>query len=528
MSEPATHHVPQAILPRSVRSLVACRAAGAPDAVAFAGGRVDTAMTWAGLQDAVERAARWRDELTCVGHRRIGLLVEDPVAAAVAFVSALANGIIAVPLDPGAPEDQLVRQLRATGVTSVVRDDGAAHIDVDVDVEVDSADVDDAGSPAVIMTSSGTTGHPKLIPLSEHQLLAAAAGIAQHHQLGTDDRGYCPLPLFHINALVVGVLSTLVSGGSLVLDRRFSRRAFWSTVTAHEVTWLNLVPAIIGILADEPAPPPAVTDRIRVARSASAPLAPATSLRFERRCGIGVIETYGMTEAASQITANPLPREERRPGSVGLPVGVELRLVDESGGEVATGMAGEVEVRGATVITTYLAPTGESPRLRPATSDEGWLSTGDLGYLDHDGFLYLVARLDDVINRGGEKIYPADIEHALLEDPRVTAAVAVGEPHPVTGQQPVAFVLATVAADQRARVEDDLRRRCEATLSPYMRPARVVVVDTLPKGPTGKIRRSELRRHLQSHSTTGPVPPTSPRTAIVAAAAAAATARSIA
>jgi len=270
------------------------------------------------------------------------------------------------------------------------------------------ADTDGQPGPAaLIMASSGTTGPRKIIPLSEAQLLGTAAAVARHHRLTPDDRGYCPLPLFHINGLVVGVLSTLVAGSTMVLDSRFSRSRFWAIAAAHDVTWLNLVPAIIGRLADSPPPPAGVADGIRFARSASAPLAPGTLGRFEGRCGISVLETYGMTEAASQIAANPIDLRRRRPGSVGLGVGIDIRIVDETGHPVRHDTVGAVEIRGDQVVSHYWAATDHGLLARPARRAGGWLSTGDLGCFDEDGFLYLVGRSDDVINRGGEKIYPA-------------------------------------------------------------------------------------------------------------------------
>jgi acyl-CoA synthetase (AMP-forming)/AMP-acid ligase II len=290
------------------------------------------------------------------------------------------------------------------------------------------------GPAALIMASSGTTGPRKIIPLSEAQLLGTATAVARHHRLTPDDRGYCPLPLFHINGLVVGVLSTLVAGSTLVLDCRFSRSRFWAVAAAHDVTWLNLVPAIIARLAESPPPPAGVADGIRFARSASAPLAPGTLGRFEGRCGISVLETYGMTEAASQIAANPLDPRRRRPGSVGLGVGTEIRIVDETGHPVRHDTVGAVEIRGDQVVSRYWAATDRGLVDRPARRPGGWLSTGDLGRFDEDGFLYLVGRSDDVI-------------------------------------------------------------------SAFKAPADITVAETLPAGPTGKVRRAEMRRQAARAAT---------------------------
>jgi acyl-CoA synthetase (AMP-forming)/AMP-acid ligase II len=426
-------------------------------------------------------------------------------------MAALAADITVAPLDPGAPQPELLRTVRSLGLASVVTD-----VDGDVTGALARAGVDvwqagdgflrrrigRVGRPplpstldaALAMTSSGTTGAPKIVPLTEDQLLHAARAVVAHHRLGADDRGYSPLPLFHINGIVVGVLSTLVSGSSLVVDGRFSRQWFWDRAARHRATWVNLVPAIVALLADAPPPPPDVASRIRFARSASAPLATATQLRFEQQCGIPVLETYGMTEAASQIAANPLPADEHRRGSVGRPVGVELRILGDDGQRLGPDTVGRVEIRGDSVVSSYWSPSsGGVLHERPATNRCGWLATGDLGRVDGDGFLYLVGRDDDVINRGGEKIYPREIEEVLLADRRVRAAAVIGRAHPIVGEEPVAFVVAASGWEDSA-LAGELSARCCANLSAFKRPAEITVAASLPAGPTGKVRRGELRR----------------------------------
>jgi acyl-CoA synthetase (AMP-forming)/AMP-acid ligase II len=271
---------------------------------------------------------------------------------------------------------------------------------------------------------------------------------------------------------------------------------------------------MIGLLAESAPPPAGVAERIRFARSASAPLAPGTLGRFEGRCSISVLEAYGMTEAASQIAANPLDRRQRRAGSVGLGVDTEIRIVDETGQGVRPGAVGAVEIRGERVADHYWASTDGGLCERPAQRAGGWLSTGDLGRFDEEGYLYLVGRSDDVINRGGEKIYPGEIEAVLLADPRVTAAVVVGRRHPVVGEEPVAFVVADVASAGRAPLADDLQRRCARALSAFKAPVHITVAETLPAGPTGKVRRAEVRRLAAQSPTSLPaaaLPAATPR-----------------
>jgi acyl-CoA synthetase (AMP-forming)/AMP-acid ligase II len=423
------------------------RRARSGDRPAFVEGATGRTLTWPEIEArmaGIEAGSR-----TAMTLRSL-----DPLETIATFVAAVAASVPVVPSDPTSP----------AAAVPVLPPPGAA----------------------VVMTSSGTTGRPKVIPLTEAQLLHTARSVVEHHRLGSEDRGYSPLPLSHINALVVGVLSTLVAGSTLVVDRRFSRRAFWSTIEAYEVTWINAVPGIISVLAGDLPPDPAVSRRVRFVRSASAPLAPAVRERFEALCRIGVLETYGMTEAASQITANPLCEGERRQGSVGQPVGVEVRIVrPHDRRPMPAGDVGEVEIRGPSVA---------------AASPEDWLATADLGRLDADGFLYLAGRADDVINRGGEKVYPGEVERVLLADPRVAAAAVVGRPHPVVGEEPVAFVVAATDATEPSVLVHDLSRRCEVALSRFKVPAEVTVADALPAGPTGKVRRAALRRSLLSRS----------------------------
>ena len=461
----------------------------------------------------------------------VGIAISDPLEFAVHFLAIMASGRWVAPLDPMSSPDGIATAISRLEIAVMVSDggpQGTSDLDwadaggdrrppapVAIDQALEEGTPSPAGMGGAVLSSSGTTGTPKVIPVYQGRLLHTARAVAAHHRLSPDDRGFNPLPLFHINAEVVGLLATLVAGASLVLDDRFHRTEFWSLMERHHVTWINAVPAIVSHLAD-PDPHEAVPSGIRFIRSASAPLSAATLSRFEANTGIPVLETYGMTEAASQITANPLVGA-RKPGSVGLPVGVELRITaDETGptaddrgpvvddrGPVVEGAVGgptseptspgHVEIRGPSVITAY---GGNCHRDR-FTAD-GWLRTGDLGTLDTDGYLYLVGRTDDVINRGGEKVYPRDIEEAILVDPDLMAAVVVAEDDAVLGQVPVAFLVLHdgVDASDADTVEHVARRvgkHLDATLVRSQRPVALHVVSQLPAGATGKVQRRALR-----------------------------------
>ncbi len=492
------------------------RAANGGD-VAFVDGASGATRSWADIGAATET---WTDRADAIGQGgRVGLVCSDPLEMATSFLAALAAGVCVAPLDPRAAASELSGQAATLGLHAVVADREAApavaHLTtigrwatgpsgpaLAAAAKKPASATEPSRDAAVILASSGTTGTPKIVPLTEAHLVHTAANVAAEHRLTAADRGYSPLPLFHINGLVVGVLSTVLTGGSLVVDRRFSAAQFWARADAHRATWLNLVPAIITVLSEQPVPEGGLSDRIGFVRSASAPLPRAARERFEARCGIGVLETYGMTEAASQIAANPREPGARRPGSVGRPVGLDLRIVDRTGRPLAAGQVGQVEIRGVNVVAEYWAPVGATPVVRPATNADGWLATGDLGKLDADGFVYLVGRVDDVINRGGEKVFPREVEEILLQDPEVGAAAVVGRPHATVGEEPVAFVLAASGTDEEALL-GRLETRCEQELSRFKRPAEIVVADSLPSGPTGKIRHGELRRAVADAAAAG-------------------------
>jgi acyl-CoA synthetase (AMP-forming)/AMP-acid ligase II len=432
----------------------------------------------------------------------MGIVIANPLDFATALLAVLCDGSWAAPLDPTfdvTNHELLRRRAGELGLDAVLCDRVIPGTVVPVIVIPDDRDsslrekptVPSSGSGGIVLSSSGTTGTPKVMALGEGQLVYAASNIARHHRLSSDDRGFNPLPLWHVNAEVVGLLATLVAGAALVLDDRFHRTDFWRLVDNLEVTWINAVPAVISRIAelneDESVP-----TRLRFVRSASAPLAPALMASFEKNTGIALVESYGMTEAASQICVNPLDGP-RKPGSVGPPLGVELRITpfDDSDaiGQSAAATPGRVEIRGPSVITHY-DTRGEEFRF----DDEGWLKTGDLGYLDEDGYLYLVGRTDDVINRGGEKILPREIEDVVLGIPQVVAAAVVGRAHDVYGQVPVLYVQ-FVSAESRTILEAFVRELTEVLTSSLVRarrPVRLVVVESFPTHANGKILKKSL------------------------------------
>jgi len=473
------------------------------DEVYLAEARGSATLSYARLLDVVRETGRRLDDAGLPPGARISVRLPNPLDYATAMVAIIAAGRVAVPLDPGAPDTDVARVLavaRPSGaVTSAaapegtaVAGDGAATQPFGITALDLSALTADTSGGGIFLCTSGTTGTPKGILLRDEQLAHVASSVVEWHRLGRNDRGYCSLPLFHVNAEVVGLLATLRAGAYLAVDRRFSRRGFWDMIAADRITWINAVPAIISILSmDPPADPPAT---LRFVRSASAPLPLASLERFEKALGVPVIETYGMTEAASMITANPLDGP-RKPGSAGRPAGSEVRVDLPGGGTAGAGDIGRVLIRGGGVITGY-ASGGRSG----VFDGDGWLNTGDLGYLDADGYLFLVGRSDDVINRGGEKIYPREIEEILLAQPGVRSAAVVGAFDEVLGERPVAYVVpdGTAVADE---VEALLRTVCAERLPRHKQPSDFWLVDQMPLGPTGKISRRLLKESVAARGS---------------------------
>jgi oxalate---CoA ligase len=454
-------------------------------------------LTYAGLRRAVLDMERSLQGAGLPPGARVAVRLSDPVEYGTALMALLGAGRVAVPLDPRAPAADVARVLAVARPAAAVTDapfglpsdlpwlqpDAASGGEPDAAASGGTGADRSAHSAGIFLCTSGTTGTPKGILLREEQLAHVADSVAGWHRLTAADRGYCSLPLFHVNAEVVGLLATLSAGARLALDRKFSRAGFWDMIREREITWINAVPAIISILAMEP--PASAPASVRFVRSASAPLPLAALERFESALGIPVIETYGMTEAASMIAANPLDGP-RKPGSAGLPAGAEVRVL-APGGRAPAGYVGRVQIRGTGVITRY-AEGGRPGAIDPA----GWLDTGDLGYTDDDGYLFLVGRSDDVINRGGEKIYPREIEEILLAQPGVHSAAVVGAADDVLGECPVAYVVPEAGWPEE-KVETGLRAACAADLPRHKQPREFFLVGELPLGPTGKIARHRLK-----------------------------------
>ncbi len=353
------------------------------------------------------------------------------------------------------------------------------------------------GQGSVILHTSGSTGKPKGVLLQESQIAWAAEQISVSHRLSPQDRGLTVLPFFHVNAPVVSLCASLIAGSTIIIAQRFSRHHFWEWIERYQITWASIVPTILAIML-ETEKPAFLPGPLRFVRTASAPLPASQMKAFEAKFGLPVIETYGLSEAASQVTANPVPPGVHKAGSVGLPVGVSLRIcrpLHEKGNEtwvdVEPGTTGEICVCGHSVIKGYLGNADER------SFRDGWFRTGDIGYLDKDGYLFIAGRLREVIIRGGENIAPREIEEVLLTHPLVRDTAVVGRPDPIYGEVVVAYVV----TEGKGGLETQRRLHLYAIerLSPAKVPVDYVIVSSLPRTTSGKVARQVLREQELHH-----------------------------
>jgi acyl-CoA synthetase (AMP-forming)/AMP-acid ligase II len=345
-----------------------------------------------------------------------------------------------------------------------------------------------AGEPraddvALFLHTSGTTSRPKGVPLTHGNLMASIRNIAATYRLGPDDVSLVVMPLFHVHGLLGATLSTLSTGGTAVVPPRFSAGSFWPQATTHRATWYSAVPTIHQVLLSRADADGAPKSGLRFIRSCSAALVPTVLAGLEGRFGAPVLEAYGMTEASHQMTSNPPPPGEHKPGSVGLGTGVEVAILDEQGRKLPPGTLGEVAVRGPNVTRGY----HNNPEANAASFTGGFFRTGDQGVLDAAGYLTLTGRIKELINRGGEKVSPLEVDAALLEHPAVAEAVCFAAPDAKYGEE----VHAAVVLRGEATVEG-IQAFCRERLADFKVPKVIHLVRAVPRTATGKVQRRHV------------------------------------
>jgi acyl-CoA synthetase (AMP-forming)/AMP-acid ligase II/acyl carrier protein len=344
---------------------------------------------------------------------------------------------------------------------------------------------------ALVLHTSGTTSRPKLVPLTHLNLCSSANHIAKTLELTPDDLGLCVMPLFHIHGLMGAFLSSVVAGAPVVCTPGFHAQHFFEWLDEFQPTWFTAVPtmhqAILGLAPENM--DLMKRHRIRFIRSSSAALPPTVMQGIETLFRSPTIESYGMTEASHQMASNPLPPMVRKAGSVGLAAGPEVSILSVDGCVLTTGLTGEIAIRGQNVTDGY----SNNAEANVGAFCNGWFRTGDQGYIDEDGYLFITGRLKEVINRGGEKISPREIDEVLLKTPEVVQAVAFAAPHPSLGEDIVAAVVLKKGASIS---EASLREFTLDHLPAFKVPSRIIIINEIPKGPTGKIQRIGLAKRL--------------------------------
>jgi acyl-CoA synthetase (AMP-forming)/AMP-acid ligase II len=439
---------------------------------------------------------------------RVGIALPNGIPMIVSFLAASVAGT-AAPLNPGYKEDEFrfyledtnarVLLLPAEGAEDARRaaGDRVPILTVNMDAagtvslggvtgrrSPDPATVDDI---ALILHTSGSTGRPKRVPLSHTNLSVSTKNVAKSYRLTSDDVSLCVMPLFHVHGLVASTLATLATGGTVVVPGKFSPLSFWRVARDHGVTWYSAVPTLHQLLlarAESGSAKPAGAEKLRFIRSCSASLPPQVMHDLEAAFGAPVLEAYGMTEAAHQMASNPLPPGDRLPGSVGRGTDVGISIMDAEGRHLPAGERGEVVIQGRNVISGY----ENNPEANATSFVDGWFRTGDQGFLDANGYLTLVGRLKELINRGGEKISPREIDEVLLTHPAVAEAVCFGVPHATWGEEVAAAVVLRQEAAGTA-TESDLLAYCKERLADYKRPKQIHITDAIPRTATGKIQR---------------------------------------
>jgi oxalate---CoA ligase len=388
----------------------------------------------------------------------------------------------------GSFELQGAADIAVAGATAARSDDAGAAAPRP---EAGDAGTGRPGDLALLLHTSGTTSRPKMVALTQGNVCVSAANVAASLALGPGDRCLNVMPLFHIHGLVAAVLASLHAGGSVFCAPGFNALRFFGWLEESRATWYTAVPTIHQAVLDRAPRNVEVLERVRLrlVRSSSSALPPQVMARLEEVFRAPVIEAYGMTEAAHQMASNPLPPRARKPGSVGVAAGPEIAIMDGAGRLLRAGGTGEVVIRGRNVTAGYL----DNAAANASAFTGGWLRTGDQGWIDDEGYLRLTGRLKEIINRGGEKISPREVDETLLDHPAVAQAVTFALPDAKLGEEVAAVI---VLREGAVATETEIRDFARTRLAPFKVPRRVLFLDEIPKGATGKLQRIGLAEKL--------------------------------
>jgi len=347
------------------------------------------------------------------------------------------------------------------------------------------------GDVSMVLHTSGTTSRPKIVPLSQGNLAASATHILRTLQFSATDCGLNIMPLFHIHGLIAGVLSPLAAGSQVFCTPGFNALKFFGWMEEAKPTWYTAVPTMHQAIVARASKNLDVIARhpLRFLRSSSSSMPPQVIGELEAIFKAPLIESYGMTEATHQMASNPLPPAVRKPGSVGVAAGPEVAIMADDGTLLTRGATGEIVIRGPNVTAGY----ENNPKANADAFTHGWFRTGDQGMMDEDGYVTLTGRLKEIINRGGEKISPREVDEILMDHPAVAQVVCFGMPHPKLGEEVAAAV---VLREGQSATERDLQAFVASRAAEFKVPKKILVLDEIPKGATGKLQRIGLAAKL--------------------------------
>ncbi|MBV8659414.1 MAG: AMP-binding protein [Burkholderiales bacterium] len=500
--------------------MIAQQAGGAPTATALSAPGVSVPLRYDGLHRLIEQTVASLNALGIGRGDRVAIVLPNCPEMAAAFV-AVASACTAAPLNMGYRADEFEfymtdlkakALLVAAGSETVARDVaaqlGVAVFEITPTPDLGAGSFTIQGAPiqrdtpvvtglvqaddiALILHTSGTTSRPKIVPLSQRNVCASARNIAETLQLTAEDRELHVMPLFHIHGLIAGVLAPFSVGSEVFCTPGFNALKFFGWMKECKPTWYTAVPTMHQTILARAGNNMDVIEAhpLRFIRSSSSSMPTRVIAELEAVFKAPLIEAYGMTEAAHQMASNPLPPGKRLPGSVGLAAGPEVQVMDTQGNLLAPGETGEVVIRGDNVTRGY----ENNEKANAEAFTHGWFRTGDQGSIDADGYLTLTGRLKEIINRGGEKISPLEVDEVLMAHPAVMQVVTFAMPHAKLGED---VASAVVLREGHAVQEHELREFAAIKLADFKVPRKILFMAEIPKGATGKLQRIGLAAKL--------------------------------
>ena len=498
-------------------TLVELMSAGADDAIALTAPGV-AGLSFAALRAQVHDTVAALNAMGIGRGDRVAIVLNNGPEMATAFIS-VAAGAASAPLNPAYRADEFEFYLSDLNARGLIVEAGSTSPAVEVARKVGvriielqprreagagafSLAAGPAGTPAqpgmaqpddvaLVLHTSGTTSRPKIVPLTQRNVCASARNIRGFLSLTAEDRGLNIMPLFHIHGLIAGILAPLSAGGQVCCTPGFNALKFFAWMEESRPTWYTAVPTMHQTILSRAANNRAVIEAnpLRFIRSSSSAMPTQVIREIEQVFGAPLVESYGMTEAAHQMAANPLPPRERKPGSVGIAAGPEMAIMDLDGRLLPPGETGEIVIRGENVTLGYES----NPKANAEAFTHGWFRTGDQGVMDAEGYFTITGRLKEIINRGGEKVSPREVDEVLMDHPAVAQVVTFAIPHDKLGEEVGAAV---VLREGAALAEKELREFAAKRLADFKVPRKVVFLEEIPKGATGKLQRIGLAAKL--------------------------------